>query len=64
MLTCDWLASIGDIEVVCAWLIWDVFNTTAAIFVISAGHFGLRRSFHSQPQSTCTGPTAQMTDME
>ncbi len=58
MLTSDWLASIGDIEVVCARLIWYVFYTTAAIFVISAGHFGLRRSLYSQPQSTCTGPTA------
>lgn len=45
--TCDGLSSVGDIEVVRARLIWDVLHTAAAILVVSAGHFGLRRTFHS-----------------
>lgn len=39
--TFDGLASVGDVEVVCARLIWDVLHTAAAILVVSAGHFGL-----------------------
>lgn len=45
--TCDGLSSIGDVEVVRARLVWDVLHTAAAILVVSAGHFGLRRTFHS-----------------
>lgn len=45
--TCDGLSSVGDVEVVRARLVWDVLHTAAAILVVSAGHFGLRRTFHS-----------------
>ena len=61
ILTCDWLASIRDVQVVGAWLVRDILDRAAAIFVINAGHLCLGGSLHCQAQTSCACPTMEIT---
>lgn len=56
------LSSIRDVDVVQSRHIRGVFNITAAIFVIFAGHFGLGWTFYGYSQSTDTSSSARIKD--
>lgn len=58
-LTCDWLSSVGDVEVVGARLVRDVLHRAAAILVVHAGHLGLGGTLHCQPQATSASTTVE-----